>query len=298
MVRAVADKTVIAKPATTMSNILSSFLSPSDDLYWRLQIASLILIGLSVVVGGFTIATGWKINRRQAREIEDLKIKRVELEKSIASRSISVITGPDGKSNADPLKEFAGTDVIIWFIPQDLEARRAAQQLSFELKQELWKVVEIRPDASVDLVPGDGVVIEPYSPQPKPDRPPKEADELQRAEFRSRIVANTLAEFLASEPNNWERVRWSWDPTWTLNPNQLRIKIGSRPMEYFNSLWLPPNLAAGQKSPQEEKEEERQRRQEDIKRDREYLENARQSDELIKKLREKGIIAPEPEEEK
>jgi hypothetical protein len=285
MVRAVANKTVTAKPTTTMSKILSSFLSPSGDLYWWLQIASLCLIGLSVAVGGFTIATGWKINRRQAREIEDLKIKRVELEKSVAWRGITITGG-----NEAPLREFSGTEAIIWYMPEDTEARRAAGQLHFALNFVGWKVVEVRPDASADSIPMGGVAIEVYFPPMRTDsKPSRRAEELNRASKRSEIAANTLAEFLANVQNGWESVS-TWPSAETpLEQNQLRIKIGSKPMPYFDAA-LP-----GLKPIKERREEEHQRRLENIDRCRKYLEEGRKSDEINRKLREKGIIGPEEE---
>ncbi len=55
-----------------------------SDWYWLSQIASVVLLGLTVVSGIGAIVTGKVLNARQSKEIEELKLKRVELERSLA----------------------------------------------------------------------------------------------------------------------------------------------------------------------------------------------------------------------
>jgi hypothetical protein len=325
-----ADTTTAHKTANpTMFSILSRLLnSSSDELYWKLQLVLSLLVGITFVIGFWTVRVGWRANRRAnselsatnerakkleneteglkgqniaaQRDLEAEKSKRLEMEKSLAPRGIGTFIDKDGKSNLDPLKEFAGQELSIWYMPQDFESKNAAQYLDFEIRQAGWKVREIRPDPSVDM-PGNPVLIEVASGSRRPSNmTPREAQEQNLAEVRIRIAANTLAEYLSNEPNNWNGVRRSWDMTNSLERDALRIKIGPKPMPYFNP---PLGFEEPEPTAEEVRLKESQERRDEIQSDRESIEQARQNEAFIEKLRSelgdeemkrRGLIAPDP----
>jgi hypothetical protein len=60
-------------PKTTLAKMIANIFSPLDNLYWLLQTVSLVLVGLTVVVGGLAIIAGKAANRRQATIILELQ---------------------------------------------------------------------------------------------------------------------------------------------------------------------------------------------------------------------------------
>jgi hypothetical protein len=256
----------------------------------------LIIAGL--VTAAFTVAvwmTGNRqqeaINTRAQSDLEAEKTKRLGMEKSLGRRDVAMTTDENGKWNIEPLKEFTGIEAEIGFIPDDSDARRAAQALSFVLASSGWKVLSVYPDSRADRIPGDGVEISSYShlfnKKEPDDRNTEQKFHDEYMETWCRLAANTLAAFLSSEPNNWENVRWSFDdPDATLPPNRIRIRISYRPMEYFQGLGLSPELAKTAKSGAEERQKYRR---EQIQSDRKQLETIRKNEELWKDWKSRGF---------
>jgi hypothetical protein len=89
------------------------------------------------------------------QKLEAERRTRLEIEKEISPRAVMVIS-KDGKMNIDPLKPFAGTQVILESIP-DAEPRRAAETLGYAVQAAGWKIV---PSAPSDKNINDGVLVE------------------------------------------------------------------------------------------------------------------------------------------
>ncbi len=148
--------------------------------------------------------------------------KRLELEKSLAPRVIGIEKKPFKPSNFEPLKPYAGIKVYISAVP-DFEARRAASQIEFVIRQAGWAVAEF---LVTDNIPVDqGVGIFSYA---------GEKDMAFSAKAR-----DALAELL--EESGWQKLDASDAPAgevpgWTLHdPNSLRIAVGLKPLPYFDS---------------------------------------------------------------
>ena len=186
----------------------------------------------AVFFAGIALVSGLVVNKRQATVIEELKLKRIELEKSIAPRVLSMIIDDKGKSNTEGLKEFSGTQLIIRFIPE-FEARRAAGNLDFVAQNVGWKVLEVRPDSSLDSE-RDGVLVQSYFSTA--ETPKGEAD--LRSERQARRASNALIDFLTSEPNNWD-VRTRPSMPGELQPNTIKVSVALKPAKYFDSLAEP-----------------------------------------------------------
>jgi hypothetical protein len=64
--------------------MMANIFSWSDNSYWVLQTVSLVLVGLTVVVGGLAIMVGKASNQRQAGKILDLQKSVSDAEKDLA----------------------------------------------------------------------------------------------------------------------------------------------------------------------------------------------------------------------
>lgn len=150
-------------------------------------------------------------------KLEQERIKRAELELTLAPRIIPFRTYVDGTENIDSLKPQAGTEVILEYI-QDAEAGRAAANIKWLIERSGWKVVS----AGVTSKPTfDGITILSFVAH---------GPEQANFQFRSLDIAQALDEFLFD--NNWQSGVGFDD---TLKPNQLKILVGFKPSPYFQN---------------------------------------------------------------
>jgi len=105
------------------------------------------------------------------RVAEELRQKNLQLEKEFAPRLLAIRGLPDGKSNIDELKKFAGTKVILASV-HDAEALHAAGSIKWLLEKAGWDVVVTVPidpfSASVKIP--DGVTLIPAREGDAPSR--------------------------------------------------------------------------------------------------------------------------------
>ncbi len=112
--------------------------------------------------------------------------KRLQLEKALSPRTLSLVFGNDGGINIARLLPFRTMQIAIDFIP-DAEARRAARYVNSIVRNAGWTVTRLRP---VDFDLHDGVSILSFTVRGMPSN----ADLAD--EKRSRDAAHILAEFL------------------------------------------------------------------------------------------------------
>ncbi len=86
---------------------------------------TILFIAATLVSGSAALILGDRINEKQKVEIEELRQKNLELEKSTLPRLIAIKSDKEGKSNIDSLRKFAGMRVEIECLP-DAEPRMAA----------------------------------------------------------------------------------------------------------------------------------------------------------------------------
>jgi hypothetical protein len=168
----------------------------------------------------------------------ELNTRNLELEKSLAPRQIAFIE-KQGKSNIDPLKPFAGMNVIFDVIP-DFEAQRAANQIAYFVNRSGWKI-DSANSAIRDWL-SDGVKIWSHlSPNGSRD-----ADE-QKGEMAS----NALVKFL--ESFGWsataDKGSIAQGPAY-IPVNTIRVQVGFKPNPYF----APPEVKAFEKKAKEMEE--------------------------------------------
>ncbi len=261
---------MIRKASKAMTSIVSWVSSVLADWYWALQALSLVLLSITIPVGFLTIIAGREANRRQSLEIEtrrkenlateqrlgEEQDKRLELEKTLAPRSIPY-KFDRGKTNIDELRPFAGTQVIFKVLP-DIEAVRAANNIAWLLREAGWTISGIEADSSLGEEGFfDGVVIFSYrAPGAVASIP---SPEEQRDEDRSRAAADAVSAFLTS--NDWKAMWFPWKRG-VLPRNTIRINVGFKPSPYFDS----PEAKESEKRMRKAQEEMKKRTEEIQKR--------------------------------
>jgi hypothetical protein len=116
-------------------------------------------------------------------KLEKERIKRAELELTLAPRIIPFRRYADGTENIDSLKSLGGTEVLLEYI-QDAEAGRAAANIKWLIERSGWKVVSAGVTSKSTL---DGVEILSFVAN---------GPEQANFQFRSLDTAQTLDEFL------------------------------------------------------------------------------------------------------
>jgi hypothetical protein len=159
-----------------------------------------------------------KLKAEESAE-EGLRVNIGELEKIARPRVLAVKGLPDGKSNIDELKKFAGTEVLLVSIDNE-EARRAAGSIKFILDSWAgagWKVTVTVPVSTWTFPVHDGVSVQ--IPKSIIDGRTPELMKMSRAQ-------NALVTFMTK--SGWEEVipGVSTDE----NPSHgLRVIVGFRP---------------------------------------------------------------------
>jgi hypothetical protein len=291
-------KTVIADAMTpetiaTMTNTLSS----AAWWNWFWQLAGVVLILLTFGAGLGAVITGSWLNTKQSTEIREQadtisklqratalqegknieaqraleaeRTKRLEMEKSLAPRSIEQCHA------AEALKQFAGLNIMIASIG-DEEARNTAGQISFLAQMAGWKPVPDNPPPS-DMIfpPRDGITItwSQTRDEDESDRTHDAADELKDQLGKSDVESSISS---ADE----------------LPANTIRVFVGLRPLTYFRNRDKSPEERARDEETERQSEELRARDRERRKDDKQERERAR---EIYKRWQEKGIVAPDKE---
>jgi len=264
--------------------ILSLVLSPIDWLgpwvvgwYWKFQVISLALLIGTVLFGALTIIAGREANKRQAvqvlnlekdniearRALEEEKTTRLELEKSLARRTIPLILPPGrlpieligrgvtiitstGESNLDPLKRFKGQPVVVRFLPE-VEARRAMREVLTALELAGWKILSVTPDEELEHPTWDGVVIEPYHPSTLANLPAEQVVAVMRENERLSEVAGSLIKLL--EDNDWRVKRGAGIGTSEIPPGSIRVSIGFKPPPEIGAVAREVAALTGRKPP-------------------------------------------------
>lgn len=216
--------TIIA--ATLLLGTLLLRLSLDDADFW-LKVLSAVLAALIFSVGLAALITGHitgeaqrektltleKGNIESQRALETERTKRLELERSIAPRYVPLFES-GGKSNIDPLRPFAGVEMIVWYFPDD-ESQRAAGNIDALAKRAGWKLAKAAANPKLGHSFFDGVVVEPHFS-------PGQGD--------TDTAADALVEFLRA--NNWVVRKWT-DEASTVPQNTVRISVGLKPTPYF-----------------------------------------------------------------
>lgn len=167
-------------------------------------------------------------NLETEKVLEQESDKRLELEKSVTFRRlISHNDSTRGESDSEPLKQFAGVQVILEFLP-DLEPSRAASDLSDVLRDAKWNVIKYAANPKLNDKSFDGVTIE---------RPITDGPSPNPVDVRTAAAAGQLMAFL--ELNEWQGVfvpvnvsKEAVDKPGYIAPNTIRISVGNRPISY------------------------------------------------------------------
>jgi hypothetical protein len=156
-------------------------LNTVEGVYWWAQIATLLLIGTTLVTGGITVGTGIVSARRSAIKIAGLEtevsnakaradqeaVKRLELERAVNQRDLPHRPFDAAHSPVfDALHPFAGTKVVLMFLPQT-EPSRAAGSIFLALDDAGWEIPEYFGNEGLDSEIYDGVVVFYSSPESK-----------------------------------------------------------------------------------------------------------------------------------
>ena len=194
---------------------ISSLQSRADEINRSLDVWNNVYVwGLvaALIAGSITLLASYNViskNRKLApinadigrfkdKQLEDEKSNRLEIERALAPRIITLkYFGGEKQSNFDALKPFAGTPVIIRFVDtKDGEPERAAQNIAALVNASGWGLVKFSK-VSLNLSAGLKIAID----------NPKLAvggtmlnTELQ--ELKSFKAAKALSDFLTNI--NWE----------------------------------------------------------------------------------------------
>lgn len=160
------------------------------------------------------------------KALEDEKIKRLEMEASLAPRMLP-LEWSKGTTNFEPLNRFAGMNVLLEYAP-DAEARRATDNIGSFVHEAGWIIKELA--ANPEMYQGffDGVLVSAYGTNRLEKRTQADVDEETRCIAAAETLVGILksygwqAKFLAREPEVDPAKKW-------LPPNTVKIRIGMKP---------------------------------------------------------------------
>ncbi len=161
---------------------------------------------------------------------EKTKSDLINLALCNAPRVLPLWTMGNGKTSVDPLRSFAGHQVIVEFVP-DAEARRAAFNIAESLNSAGWKILRLAPVDGID----DGVEVQPFQPSTELGHIQKNWADWSRAS----AAADAIVDFLHSY--NWQATRaWPLDEKGAMihdpkiiPPGAVRIRVGLYPPIQF-----------------------------------------------------------------
>jgi hypothetical protein len=175
--------------------------------------------------------------------LEEEKTTRLELEKSLAPRTILLTLPPgripleiigsgmtvitkSGESNLDPLKQFAGQPVVVQFLP-DAEARRATRQLLTMFEVVGWKVISVTPNPELEHPYFDGVVVEPYRPPRLSNLSSQQL--MEEMENNKKLSEPTTALVKLLRDSDWTARHGAGLGTDQIPPGSIRVSVGFKP---------------------------------------------------------------------
>jgi hypothetical protein len=166
-------------------------------------------------------------NIEAADKLEQEKITRLEMEKSLTPRLLPLRTFSDGTTNIDDLKLLKGTTVQIVYVP-DAEAARAAANLAYLFGAAGWKIASVSRIDKLDIekLGSDGITLESYVAPRNPNLPSAEIV----AEWRSVDTTSAVMKWLRE--NEWEANRGFTDHG-EITPDSIRVRVGLKPYPYF-----------------------------------------------------------------
>lgn len=160
------------------------------------------------------------------KALEDEKLKRLEMEASLSPRMLPLVW-EKGTANFEPLKQWAGMNVLLEYAP-DAEARRATDNIGSFVHEGGWIIKEL--SANPEMYHGffDGVLVSAYGTNRLEKRTQVDVDEEMRCIAAAETLVGILksygwqAKFLAREPEIDPAKKW-------LPPNTVKIRIGMKP---------------------------------------------------------------------
>lgn len=160
-------------------------------------------------------------------KLEQEKITRLEMEKSLAPRLLPFRKFSDGTTNIDDLKLLKGTTVRIVYVP-DAEAARAAANLAYLFGAAGWKIASVGPIDKLDIekLGLDGITLESYVAPRDPNLPSAEIV----AEWRSTDTTSAVMKWLRE--NEWE-ANLGFTDHGEITPDSIRVRVGLKPYPYF-----------------------------------------------------------------
>ena len=171
-----------------------------------------------------------KENLATESKLEKEKLARLELEKSLAPRTLTIASYPDNRATFDSLKPFADIKVVMFVLP-DAEAQRAAGSIAALVEPANWKIETVTVTSSLNIGFYDGVVVSP----PTRILPKYPLEDRQNAS-KSYKAAEALVAILKSQ--NWEARVSPVPGAAEQDPNTLKIHIGFKPSPYFDPDWV------------------------------------------------------------
>jgi hypothetical protein len=165
--------------------------------------------------------------------LEKEKLRRLELEKTLAPRELPLRTYDDGTTNVDDLTRFGHVGVVLEYAP-DVEAVRTASNLGYLFDKAGWKVISANPSPSILFA---GVKILAYDPsvEDENERNARGDRSWMGQEMRSLKVCETVQEWLLL--NSWQADVGNAMGR-ASGPNEIIVQVGVKPSPYFEKGWI------------------------------------------------------------
>jgi hypothetical protein len=171
-----------------------------------------------------------KENLATESKLEKEKQTRLELEKSLAPRTLIIASYLDDRATFAPLRPFPDIKVLMYVL-SDAEAERAAGSIGALIQPVSWKIEAVNIMPSLNTGFYDGVVVSP----PMRIRPEYPAEDKENA-WRSYKAAEALVAILKSQ--NWEARVMPIQGAAEQDTKTLKIHVGFKPSPYFDPDWV------------------------------------------------------------
>jgi hypothetical protein len=163
-------------------------------------------------------------------KLEKEKRARLELEKSLAPRVLTIASYIDDRATYASLRPFPDTKVLMYVL-SDAEAQRAAGSIAALIQQAFWKIETVTITSDLNSGFYDGVVVSP----PMRILPEYPLEDKQNA-ARSGAAADALVAILKSQ--NWEARAQPAEKAFEQDTKTLKIFVGFKPSPYFDPDWV------------------------------------------------------------
>jgi hypothetical protein len=171
-----------------------------------------------------------KENLATESKLEKEKQTRLELEKSLAPRTLVIASYLDDRATFATLRPFPDIKVLMYVL-SDAEAERAAGSIGALIQPVSWKIEAVNIMPSLNTGFYDGVVVSP----PMRIRPEYPAEDKENA-WRSYKAAEALVAILKSQ--NWEARVMPIQGAAEQDTKTLKIHVGFKPSPYFDPDWV------------------------------------------------------------